>query len=220
MEKLKGLQKHRLVLLLGILVALVFFYFGVNTWMESQEKRVAPPPVVRSKPPVEIKPESKPIKPVEPKPIEKPIEKVAKPIPEVKPPQPKPQPQTPPPQAVAQKPKEETKPPQQKPEPKKVVKEQPKTEEKKVEQKVAKAAPEKEKKAPAQLRDYVVQIGAFKIKENADKSLNLAKEKGLEAFIIEEDGLYKVRIRVKAENPISALRKVRTSFKNAFVVQR
>ena len=236
MKKLQGLQKHRLVLLLGILVALVFFYFGVNTWMESQQKRVAPPPVVRSKPPVEIKRQTKPIKPIQPKPAQQQVQKVAKPAPKPQPakPQPKPVAQKPAPKPQPQKPvakaqpKPEPKPAKPKPEkkPAKVVKEQPKPQPKKeaVEkppQKVAKASkPKAESKKVTKLRDYVVQIGAFKVKANAEKRLKLAKQKGYEAFIIEEDGLHKVRVRVKAESRISALKKVRTSFQNAFVVLR
>ncbi len=221
MKKLQGLQKHRLVLLLGILVALVFFYFGVNTWMESQEKRVAPPPVVRSKPPVQIKRQAKPIKPIQPRPIQRPIQKVAKPAPK---PQPKPQPKP-----VAQKPSpkpQPKKPVVQPKKPTKVVKEQPKPQPKKEVAKkteeTAKATPPKtvKKTALAKLKDYVVQIGAFKVKANAEKRLKLAKSKGYEAFIIEEDGLHKVRVRVKAKSLISALRKVRSSFQSAFVVLR
>jgi len=81
---MQKLQKHRLILLLGVLVALIFFYLGVNTWMESQERKTAPPPVVRAKPPVQIKPEAKQVKPQTPQPpqtqkapVRKPEKKVA-----------------------------------------------------------------------------------------------------------------------------------------------
>ncbi|EDP75004.1 SPOR domain-containing protein [Hydrogenivirga sp. 128-5-R1-1] len=230
MKKLQGIQKHRLVLLLGILVALVFFYFGVNTWMESQQKRVAPPPVVRSKPPVEIKRQTKPIKPIQPKPAQQQVQKVAKPAPKPQPAKPQPKPTAQKPAPKPQKPVAKAQPKPAKPQPEKkpakVVKEQPKPQPKreaveKPPQKVAKASkPKAESKKVAKLRDYVVQIGAFKVKANAEKRLKLAKQKGYEAFIIEEDGLHKVRVRVKAESLISALKKVRTSFQNAFVVLR
>ncbi|WP_457601449.1 SPOR domain-containing protein [Hydrogenivirga sp.] len=229
MKKLQGLQKHRLVLLLGILVALVFFYFGVNTWMESQQKQVAPPPVVRSKPPVQIKREAKPIKPIKPRPVQKPAPQVAqKPVA-------KPRPAKPQPKPVAQKPAPKPQKPVAKPQPKpapqkqaKATKEQPKPQPKKEVSpkpvKTAKATPPKQKTEKkdtgAKLKDYVVQIGAFKVKANAEKRLKLAKQKGYEAFIIEEDGLHKVRVRVKANSLLSALKKVRSSFQNAFVVLR
>lgn len=41
---------------------------------------------------------------------------------------------------------------------------------------------------------YKVQIGAFSKKENANRTLELAKSKGFNAFIAEENGLYKVQI--------------------------
>jgi len=235
MKKLQGLQKHRLVLLLGILVALVFFYFGVNTWMESQQKKVAPPPVVRSKPPVEIKRQTKPIKPIQPKPAQQQVQKVAKPTPKPQPqatkPKPKPTVQKPAPKPQPQKPvaKAQPKPTKAQPEkPTKATMEKPKPKEEKAVkapekpvQKVSKVTkPKADNKGVAALKDYVVQIGAFKVKANAEKRLNLAKQKGYEAFIIEEDGLHKVRVRVKAKSLLSALRKVRTSFQNAFVVLR
>jgi DedD protein len=219
---MQKLQKHRLVLLLGILIALIFFYFGVNTWMESQQKQVSPPPVVRSKPPVQIKPKTQPVKPAQPKPAPKPKEQVKKP------------PEKPQPKAVAQKKtaqpktqeprKEKPKMAQTetKPAPKKTLKEkqEPKKEVTPQPKQVAKKSEAKKQPAPAKLKEYVVQIGAFKVKENAQRRLKVAKQSGYEAFIIEEDGLYKVRVRVKSENLISALKKVRSSFRNAFVVLR
>lgn len=221
---MQKLQKHRLILLLGILVALIFFYFGVNTWMESQQRKVSPPPVVRTKPPVQIKPSAKPVKPVEPKPAPKVPKPAVKPAPKPQPvakkppaPKPVPEPKKPEPEKEAKPVKKQT--------PKKVAKPEPKP------QKVAqKPKPQKTKvsskpveKKPAKktaLRDYVVQVGAFKVRANAEKMLKLAKSKGYEVFLIEEDGLYKVRLRVRAEKLIQALRKVRADFKNAFAVLR
>ena len=40
------MKRERLVILLGLLVALVFFYFGLNEWLKSKEEQVKPPPVV------------------------------------------------------------------------------------------------------------------------------------------------------------------------------
>ncbi len=231
---MQKLQKHRLALLLGMLVALIFFYLGVNTWMESQESEVAPPPVVRIKPPVQIKPATEPVKPQTPKPVEKPTKQITKTPKKVE--EPKPvrklteskqkseikNPVQKPVQKkevknVAQAPKPQTK----KPLEKKTVEKQPKPQQKKVEKQKPKQVAKKTtgKSVTKHVKEYVVQIGAFKVKSNADKSLNLAKGKGYEAFIIEEDGLYKVRVRVRAENLKTALRSVRKNFRNAFVVR-
>ncbi len=210
------MKKHRLVLLLGILVALIFFYLGLNTWMASQEQQSAPPPVVRSKPPVQIKPPAQPVKPQPPAPAapkveeETPKPKVVK----LTPTEPKKEEKK-----VEEKPKPQVKKAEEKPKPKvqkpkEVKKEIVKREE---EPKPKKVSVKKEK--PKSLREYVVQIGAFKSKDNADKSLKLARSKGFDAFIIEEEGLYKVRVRVKAKSLLSALREVRGEFKNAFIVR-
>jgi len=195
---MQKLQKHRLILLLGVLVALIFFYLGVNTWMESQERKTAPPPVVRAKPPVQIKPEAKQVKPQTPQPpqtqkapVRKPEKKVAekkqpqKPVRTAEAGKPQPQKQTPPKKA----------PPQKK-------------------------QPQPEKKpAPAVTKEFVAQIGAFRLKSNAEKRLALAKKKGFSAFIVEENGLYKVRVRFRAKNLRSALRTVRRDFSGAFIVK-
>ena len=56
---MKKIYKHRIALLIGVLVALVFFYLGVNRWLETQRGISAmPPPIVRSKEPIQIKAES------------------------------------------------------------------------------------------------------------------------------------------------------------------
>ncbi len=174
---MQKLQKHRLVLLLGILVALVFFYLGVNTWLESQERKASPPPVVRSKPPVQIKPKTEQVKPQTPKPQQ--VKKTPEPRKE---------------KAKAreiQKAKEVKKEPEKKPTAKKAV----------------------------VLKEYIAQIGAFKRKNNAQRSLNEAKKKGFSAFIVEERGLYKVRIRLKAKDLKTALKTARKNFSGAFIVK-
>lgn len=231
------MRKHRLVLLLGVLVALVFFYLGLNTWMTAQEQQSTPPPVVRVKPPVQIKPSSEPVKPEMPQPgteEETPRPKVVKLTPpepkeEVKPEETKPE---------ASEPKEEVKEEAPPPQPQETAQTQEKAEEVAKEQKEQAPAPrpqetseeqikaqptkeegEKPEEKTKELRDYVVQIGAFKLKENARKRLELAKSKGFDAFMIEEDGLYKVRVRVKAGSILSALREVRGEFREAFLVR-
>lgn len=221
------IQKHRLVLLLGILVALIFFYLGVNTWMENQGSGKTPPPVVRVKPPVQIKPPSPPVKPETPKPetaqdtgdSEK-VER-AKPVRVVKEPTPKPEikkverkavAKTTDSQKATEKPKSASKKDSKAKAEKTQLKKRTKVEEK----------PKKVVKKTAGKRstkEFIVQIGAFKKKENADRALNAAKSKGYDTFVIEEEGLYKVRVRVKATSLISALKSVRRDFKNSFVVR-
>jgi DedD protein len=174
------MQRHRLALLLGVLVALVFFYLGINTWMESQRMKAAPPPVVRAKPPVQTTPQTEPLKPVEPVVLRNP-EPVSQNSPGEE-------------RAEGNPEEEEIKEP----------KEEPK---------------EEKPKRKGDLKDFVFQIGAFKKKENAQKRLQRAKESGFDAFLIEEEGLYKVRVRVKAEDLKGAISKVRKSFKSAFVVR-
>ena len=201
------MQRHRLALLLGILVALVFFYLGINTWMESQQIKTAPPPVVRAKPPVQVKPPAQPVKPVEPPKVEEKVTVATNSPPlEEKPNHPKE------PTNKDANPKDRVKNLEK---PRDQAAEKPK--EKKPKVKVQK--PKKEAKPEKPLKDYVVQIGAFKSKENAQKRLKEAKEDGFDAFLIEEEGLYKVRIRIKAENFRVAISKVRKTFKNAFVVR-
>ncbi len=178
------MQRHRLALLLGILVALVFFYLGVNTWMESQQMKVSPPPVVRAKPPVQTTPEVKPVKPEKPKPEEVKVAKQSST--EVKAGNPHP---------------DRSEPEEQKPEPR-------------VEEKA-----KREEVRKKELKDFVVQIGAFKDRRNAEDRLRKAKEKGYDAFIIEEEGLYKVRVRVKAESIKGAVSEVKRNFKGAFLVR-
>lgn len=41
---------------------------------------------------------------------------------------------------------------------------------------------------------YRVQVGAFRMRENADRLLNELKSRGYQAFIVMEDGLYKVQV--------------------------
>ncbi len=264
MAKAKGSQKHRLVLLLGVAVALVFFYLGVNTWIESQQKQIAPPPVVRANPPVEIKKGAPVVKPEEPTPTETQEEKprpIIEKIQPVKRPQPKEEKKEETKEVKtakeekAQKPitqsqkKEKPTPPVKREEPKKtevakVVEKKPPTPTKREETKatqsvkpkaeqpkkpVTKPAPQSKeekvvvakipKEKPKKLKEFVLQVGAFKNRKNALRTLNSAKKAGYEAFLIEEEGLYKVRVREKADSFMSALKRVRSNFKSAFIVR-
>jgi hypothetical protein len=50
------MRKERLLILLGILVALIFFYVGLNKWLESKPESAPPPVVVKPtpKPPAQL----------------------------------------------------------------------------------------------------------------------------------------------------------------------
>ncbi len=210
---MKKVHKHRLALLLGVLIALVFFYLGVNKWIESQESFISTPPsVVRAKEPVQIKERSEPVT-VETEEAEEVDEATGEVTVEVAQ-NPEVTPvaatgttvaqntgQTPPPQTQQQT--------NQEPEPQNtelkkeevVVEEEPKIIIKKAE------------------KEFVLQIGAFKDSANAQKVKTKASERGFETFIVSEDGLYKVRVRVLAGSLKEALRTVRSQFGNAFVVK-
>ena len=200
------MSKHRLLLISGILVALVFFFLGMRVWMSSTqtEEIIIPPPVAKNRPPVQVRPQPQP-QPVEPAPPGQT---------EPKPPQ----------EAQAT---EVVKPPPAEPGmEEKGVEPSPRPEVKKREGEIARKEESPnlrkvivKKKEVRALREYVVQIGAFKFRENARRSLELARNKGFDAFVVEEEGLYKVRVRVKAKSLLSALRKVRGEFRNAFVVR-
>lgn len=60
---------------------------------------------------------------------------------------------------------------------------------------------------------YRVQCGAYKVKANADKQLKAIKAKGIDAFIVNVDGLYKVQVgaygvKENAENQLVKMKKL------------
>jgi DedD protein len=206
---MKKIHKHRLALLLGVLIALVFFYLGVNKWIESQESFVSTPPtIVRAKEPVQIKEETQQVT-VETEEVEEATGEVTVEIATVS--------------AVQNEPQET---PAQSPQPKEEVKEEPKREpspgtkpdsELRKEEVVVEEEPKIIiKKAE---KEFVVQIGAFKNQENAQKTKEKASQNGFESFIVVEDGLFKVRVRVLAGSVSEALGTVRSQFGNAFIVK-
>ncbi len=206
------MKKHRLVLLLGILVALVFFYFGLNTWMESQQQKISPPPVAQFRPPVEVRKPSEPVKPKVPEPAPTPTPVGEKPQEIAK--LPKPQEETP--KQERGRPEDKGDKLQHKEPTQKVTREKTK-EEKKV---AKRSSPVKKPALNRALKSFTLQIGAFKSKDNARRLVARAKHIGYRAFIVEEGGLYKVRIKVKASSLIGALKKARKDFRGAFAVKR
>jgi len=198
------MRKERLLILLGILIALIFFYVGLNKWLESKPESAPPPVVVRPAPP-------QPAQPISP-----PQEEKAKEEPKAEEKK-----QTPPPELqkqkedlIAQKIQEEK------------TKEVQKTQEGKnltaQKQEARKEVAKQEKQAEkpkGEVRDYVIQIGAFSSKENADRALEKAKSMGYRAEIVSEDKFYKVRVRVKTDDPKKVLAKLRSAFGGAIIKQ-
>ncbi|MFN3472341.1 MAG: SPOR domain-containing protein [Aquificaceae bacterium] len=188
------MKKEKLIILLGLLVALVFFYLGLNEWLKSKEEQVKPPPVVVSPAPKrqEDSPTTLPLteepkqeegskqqkepkqekQPKPPTPVEKTKEKQEK----------KEDP-------LAQKIREE----KQKPVEKEVNKEESKT--------------------------YLVQVGAFKDKAKAENAAQKAKNMGYSVKIVEEDDFYKVRVIVNTDNIGSELDKLKKAFGGAIIKQ-
>jgi len=195
------MKKERLLILLGILIALIFFYVGLNKWLESKPES-APPPVV--------------VRPTPKQPISPPQEEKAKEEPkaEEKKQTPPPEPQKPKEDLIAKKIQEEK------------TKEVQKTQEgtnlttQKQETRKEVAKQEKQAEKPkGEVKEYVIQIGAFSSKENAEKALEKAKSMGYKGEIVSEDKFYKVRVRVKTDDPNKVLAKLRSAFGGAIIKQ-
>jgi DedD protein len=200
------MRKERLLILLGILVALIFFYVGLNKWLESKPESAPPPVVVRPAPKQPTSP------PQEEKAKEEPKAEEKK--------------QTPPPEP--QKPKEDliAKKIQEEKNKEEKTKEVQKTQESKnlttQNQEARKEVAKQEKQAEKQkgeVKEYVIQIGAFSSKENADRALEKAKSMGYKGEIVSEDKFYKVRVMVKTDDPNKVLAKLRSAFGGAIIKQ-
>ncbi len=182
-------RQRRFVVLLGILVALVSFYVGLNMWISSKKEEAQPLPVV-----------------VKPKPQEKPQEQPSQPVEAMQKPQEKPQEQLPAP-PTPQPTKEEKR---------QDVIAQKIQEEKKIPEEKAPQQTQEEK--VRKMRSYTVQVGAFSSRENALKALSRAKSMGYKNVNIkEEDGFYKVLINLRTDNINQELRKLRLSFGGAIL---
>jgi cell division protein FtsN len=208
------MRKERLLILSGILIALIFFYLGLNKWLESKPESAPPPVVVRptspqpTSPPQEEKAKEEP-KAEEKKGTQKQKEDlIAKKIQEEK------------------KKEEEAKGVQKTLESKNLTaqkqetrKESEKVEEEKI-QKSTVAEQEKQAEKPkGEVKEYVIQIGAFSSKENADRALKKAKSMGYKGEIVSEDKFYKVRVRVKTDDPKKVLAELRSAFGGAIIKQ-
>jgi DedD protein len=198
------MRRERLLILLGTLIALIFFYVGLNKWLESKPESAPPPVVVRPAPP-------QPAQPISP-----PQEEKAKEEPKAEEKK-----QTPPPELqkqkedlIAQKIQEEkTKEVQKTQEGKNLT-----AQKQEARKKVAKQEKQAEK-PKGEVKEYVIQIGAFSLKENADRALEKAKSMGYRAEIVSEDKFYKVRLRVKTDDPNKVLAKLSATFGGAIIKQ-
>jgi cell division protein FtsN len=214
------MRKERLFILLGILVALIFFYVGLNKWLESKPESAPPPVVVRpapkqpaqpTTPPKEEKAKEEP-KAEEKKETQKHKEDlIAKKIQEEK----KKEDKT----KEVQKTQESKDLTAQKQETRKESEKVEKAKEEKI-QKSTVAKQEKQAEKPkGEVKEYVIQIGAFSSKENAERALKKAEDMGYKGEIVNEDKFYKVRVRVKTDEPKRVLAKLRSAFGGAIIKQ-
>jgi Sporulation related domain. len=196
--------RERLLILLGTLIALIFFYVGLNKWLESKPESAPPPVVVKPTPPQLAQP------------ISPPQEEKAKEEPKVeeKKQAPPPEPQKQKEDLIAQKIQEEkTKEVQKTQENKNLTAQKQETREE-----VAKREKQAEK-PKGEVKEYVIQIGAFSLKENADRALEKAKSMGYRGEIVSEDNFYKVRVRVKTDDPKKVLARLKATFGSAIIKQ-
>lgn len=86
----------------------------------------------------------------------------------------------------------------------------------------AKAEPEKAEKEPASSTLYRVQMGAYKVKANADKQAEKVKALGFDAYIVQVDGLYKIQTGAysKKANAEAQLAKVKAAGFSAFITTK
>ncbi|WPM31861.1 SPOR domain-containing protein [Hydrogenobacter sp. T-2] len=196
------MKRERLVILLGVLVALVFFYLGLNEWLKTKEEQVQPPPlVVQPSPQREEAPQAQ----------QTPASAELEPKAEVKKQEGKQEtkeaPKTKEQDVIAQKIREE-----------KRIEPSQKAKEEKGKEKPQEVRESKEA-AKATLKTYTVQIGAFANEEGAKKTAERARKMGYRVNIVEEDNFYKVRVLVRTDDINSELRKLRGVFGGAIVKQ-
>jgi DedD protein len=197
--------KERLLILLGTLIALIFFYVGLNKWLESKSESAPPPVVVKPTPPQPASPQE------EGKPNEEAKVEEKKQAP--------PEPQKQKEDLIAQKIQEEKSKEEKTKEVQKTQESRNLTAQKRETRKGAAKQEKQAEKPKGEVREYVIQIGAFSLKENADRALEKAKSMGYRAEIVNEDNFYKVRVRVKTDDPKKVLAKLKATFGGAIIKQ-
>jgi Sporulation related domain. len=214
------MKKEGLLIPLGILVALIFFYVGLDKWRESKPESAPSPMVVIPAPP-------QPAQPISPLQEEKAMEE---PKAEEKEQTLPPEPQKPKEDLIAQKIQEEkTKEVQkiqegknltaQKQETRKESEKVEKVKEEKIQKSMVAKQEKQAEKLKGEVKEYVIQIGAFSSKENADRALGKAKSMGYRSEIVNEDNFYKVRVRVKTDDLEKVLAELRSAFGGAIIKQ-
>ncbi|MDW8434451.1 MAG: SPOR domain-containing protein [Aquificaceae bacterium] len=186
------MKREKMVILLGVFVALVFFYLGLNEWLSSKTEKVQAPPVI-VKPALPDKAVTEAVKP----PTQPPKEGIkgneqGLPREDKK-------------DALAQKIKEEK------------VKEEKRKEEKTEKEKIEQKKDAPKVKEDKEAKTYTVQVGAFKEKERAIKVMEKAKSMGYQVTLVEEDKFYKVRLTVHTGNLQAELSKLRKTFGGAIL---
>ena len=202
-------SKHRLIFLGTLLVGLLLFYLGVNTWMEQKTKENIPPPIVIKQPEQktgdQIKEERNLQTPLQPHPQEKVVQKSqinrAESFKQ---------------QSEAQKISKKEQQNAGKVEKKDVEKKESQTASKRIARGETRTRPEENSQ---KLRTYVFQVGAFKNKSNALRMIRTAKSKGFNAKLVKKGEFYKVYIYTKAPSYKYAYKKVKRHFKEAFLVR-
>ena len=86
----------------------------------------------------------------------------------------------------------------------------------------AQPEPEEEEKEPAGSTLYRVQVGAYKVKANADKQLEKVKAAGFDTYMVRVDGLYKIQTGAysKKANAEAQLAKVKAAGFSAFITTK
>ncbi|MCS7196263.1 MAG: SPOR domain-containing protein [Aquificaceae bacterium] len=199
-------KRERLIILLGVLIALVFFYLGLNEWLKTREERVQPPPLV-------VKPTPQPKEPPL-KEGEAAAQKEEKPPAEQKDIAEK----TPQKEVKGEAPEEKKEEPPQKAakkEQKDLIAQKIKEERLEGKQKEPKAKVQEK----ADMKVYTVQIGAFKDRERAKKVAERAKGMGYEVKLVEEEDFYKVRLTLRTDSINTELGKLKKTFGGAILKQ-
>ncbi|MFZ8784917.1 SPOR domain-containing protein [Thermocrinis sp.] len=196
------MTKETLLILLGILAASISFKVGLNKWLESKPESVPPPVVVRPNPPQPVQL------------ISSPQEEKAKgePKAEEKKQTPPPEPQKQKEDLIAKNTKEKKTKEVQKTQRSKNL-----TAQKQATRKEVAKQKKQAEKPRREVKEYVIQIGTFSSKEKADRALKKAISMGYRAEIVREGKLYKVRVRVKTDNPKKVLARLRSAFGSATI---
>ncbi len=190
------MRGYRIILLIGVLVALIFFYLGLNEWIYSNKNSASPPPVVyKERNEKELRRElANNIKEAEPGPKKEVVKRKRD-------------------EEVVDKKHSYKKDGRDE---KKLMKK--KTADKEVgvkEKNVEKRIVNKRNSYKAR----IVQIGAFSKEKNAKVAMKKANGMGYKVTIVKEDGFYKVRVYVNAKKFREEFSRLKRTFGGAIVIK-